>query len=264
MEAKSPALLASRATIRGHGLGKGLSLDTTRAYLERFLRGRKLLFPRGAASAVSLRDRTFRQSGNRLDARPKRCDCLLGHESLVRQSRHSSLDNKECSEAEDRKPPSVGYYDVIRGWQSFILGNFEEELHETREQRRAKVVDVLSSADAVSVLRSEEDVAELLWMANTELNQAARSRKKALFRSRIVSRSCVEVLNHELDRFAAQLGKNVPFVRKMLVDHGVRVTDLISNLTKRHGFVSAIGEHFACSRKDLTPQPLLALYPATW
>jgi hypothetical protein len=32
----------------------------------------------------------------------------------------------------------------------------------------------------------------------------------------------VEVLNHPPDRLAAQLGKNVPFVRKMLVNHGMR------------------------------------------
>ena len=89
------------------------------------------------------------------------------------KSRHNPLDNKECGEAKDRKPPGVGYHDVIPVWQSFILGNLEKELYETFEQRRAKVVDVLSSADAVSVLRPEEDVAELLWMGNAELNQAA-------------------------------------------------------------------------------------------
>ena len=69
----------------------------------------------------------------------------------------------------------------------------------------------------------------------------------------------VKVLNHQPDRLAAQLGKNVPFVRKMLIDHGVRVADLFSDLTKRHGFVAAIGKHFACSREDFAPQPLLAL-----
>ena len=74
----------------------------------------------------------------------------------------------------------------------------------------------------------------------------------------------VEVLNHQPDRLAAQLGKNMRFVRKILIDHGVRITDLFSDLTKRHGFVTAIGEHFTCSRKDFAPQPLLALYPATW
>jgi hypothetical protein len=36
-----------------------------------------------------------------------------------------------------------------------------------------RVVDVLSSADAAEVLRPEKDVAELLWMGNAELNQAA-------------------------------------------------------------------------------------------
>jgi hypothetical protein len=56
----------------------------------------------------------------------------------------------------------------------------------------------------------------------------------------------------------------MPFVRKMLVDHGVRIADLFSDRTKRHGFVTAIGEHFTCSRKDFAPQPFLALYPATW
>ncbi len=76
------------------------------------------------------------------------------------------MDNKECGEAKDRKPPGVGYHCVIPIWQSFILGNIEKELHETSEQRRAHVVDVLSSADAVSVLRPEEDVTELLWMGN--------------------------------------------------------------------------------------------------
>jgi hypothetical protein len=98
---------------------------------------------------------------------------LLDDESLVRQVRHNPLDNKERGEAKDRKPPGVGYHHVIPIWQSFILGNIEKELHETREQRRAKVVDVLSSTDAVSVLRTEPDVSELLRMGNAELNQAA-------------------------------------------------------------------------------------------
>ena len=119
------------------------------------------------------------------------------------------MDNKECGEAKDRKPPGVGYHYVIPIWQSFIFGNLEKELHETSEQRRAKVVDVLSSADAVSVLRPEEDVAELLWMGNAELNQAARGRKKALFRCKMFSCNPVEVLNHQPDRLAAQLGKDV-------------------------------------------------------
>jgi hypothetical protein len=67
----------------------------------------------------------------------------------------------------------VGYDYVIPIWQSFILGNIEKELHETSEQRHTKVVDVLSSANAVSVLGPEKDVAELLWMGSAELNQAA-------------------------------------------------------------------------------------------
>ena len=75
------------------------------------------------------------------------------------------MDDHECGEAKDCKPPGVGYHDVIPTWQSFLLGNLKKELHETSEQRRANVVDILSSADAVAVLRPEEDVAELLWMA---------------------------------------------------------------------------------------------------
>jgi len=50
----------------------------------------------------------------------------------------------------------------------------------------------------------------------------------------------------------------------MLIDHGVGIADLFSDLAKRHGFVAAIGKHFAGSRKDFAPQPLLTLYPATW
>jgi hypothetical protein len=56
----------------------------------------------------------------------------------------------------------------------------------------------------------------------------------------------------------------MPFVREMLVDHGVRIADLFSDRAKRHGFITAIGKHFAGSRKDFAPQPFLALYPATW
>jgi hypothetical protein len=59
------------------------------------------------------------------------------------------LDDHECGEAKDRKPPGVGYHYVILTWQSFILGNIEKELYETLEQRRAEVVDVLSGADAL-------------------------------------------------------------------------------------------------------------------
>ena len=74
----------------------------------------------------------------------------------------------------------------------------------------------------------------------------------------------VEVLNQQPDRLAAQLGKNVPFVGEMLVDHGVGIADLFRDLAQGHGFVAAIGKYFAGSRKDFSPQPFLALYPATW
>ena len=80
------------------------------------------------------------------------------------------MDNHERGETEDRVPPGVGYHYVIPTWQSFILGNIEKELHETSKQRRANVVDVFSSADAVAVLRPEEDVAKLLRMGSAELN----------------------------------------------------------------------------------------------
>jgi hypothetical protein len=98
---------------------------------------------------------------------------LLDHESLVGQVRHNPLDDHECGEAKDRKPPGVSYHYVILIWQSLILGNIEKELHESPEQRRANVVDILSSADAVAVLGPKEDVTELLWMGSAELNQAA-------------------------------------------------------------------------------------------
>ena len=120
----------------------------------------------------SLGDCALRQSRNSLNARPKRGDRLLDHESLVRQVRHNPLDNHERGESEDRVPPGVGYHHVILARQSFILGHIEKELYETFEQRRANVVDILSSADAVAILRPEEDVAELLWMGRAELNQA--------------------------------------------------------------------------------------------
>ena len=74
----------------------------------------------------------------------------------------------------------------------------------------------------------------------------------------------VKVLNHQPDRLAAQLGKNVPFVGEMLVNHGVRIADLFGDRTKGHGFITAISKHFARSRKDFAPQFFLALYPATW
>src|SRR5260370_40129162 len=141
--------------------------------LQRLLSRQKLLLLLGTGSAGSLRDCALRQSRNSLDARPKRCDRLLDHESLVRQVRHNPLDDHECGEAKDRVPPGVGYHDVIPTWQSFIPGNIEKELYETLEQRPANVVDILSSANAVAVLRPEEDVAELLWMGSAELNQAA-------------------------------------------------------------------------------------------
>src|SRR5260370_25672386 len=140
--------------------------------LQRLLSRQKLLLLLGTGSAGSLRDCALRQSRNNLNARPKRCDRLLDHESLVRQVRHNPLDDHECGEAKDRKPPSVSYHYVIPIWQSLILGNIEKELHETSEQRRANVVDILSSADAVAVLSPEEDVTERLGMGNAELNQA--------------------------------------------------------------------------------------------
>jgi hypothetical protein len=136
------------------------------------LSSQKLLVFWSNRPAGSLRDCALRQSRNNLDARPKRCDRLLDHESLVRQVRHNPLDDHECGEAEDRVPPGVGYHYVIPTWQPFILGNIEKELHETSKQRRANVVDVLSGADTVAVLRPEEDVAKLLWMGSAELNQA--------------------------------------------------------------------------------------------
>ena len=82
------------------------------------------------------------------------------------------MNDHEHGEAEDRVPPGVGHDCVIPTRQSFILGNIEKELYETLEQRRANVVDILSSADAVAVLWPEEDVSELLWMVSAELNQA--------------------------------------------------------------------------------------------
>ena len=65
----------------------------------------------------------------------------------------------------------------------------------------------------------------------------------------------VRILNHQPDRVAAQLCKDVPFVGKMLIEHGVRITDLFSDLAKRHGFVTANGKHLAGSRKEFAPQP---------
>ena len=79
----------------------------------------------------------------------------------------------------------------------------------------------------------------------------------------MLSGNRVEVLNQQPDRLPAQLGKNMRFVGEMLINHGVRIADLFSDRTKRHGFVAVIGKHFAGSRKDFAPQPLLALYPAT-
>src|ERR1700730_12343626 len=101
------------------------------AYLQRLLSRQKLLMLRGTGSAGSLRDCTLRQSRNSLNARPKRCDRLLDHESLVRQVRHNPVDDHECGEDKDRVPPGVRYHDVIPTWQSFILGNLEKELHES-------------------------------------------------------------------------------------------------------------------------------------
>ena len=84
-------------------------------------------------------------------------DRLLDHESLVRQVRHNPLDNKECGEAEDRKPPGVSYHYVILIWQSLIPGNIEKELHESSEQRRATVVDIDCPA------RSDEHELPFYW-----------------------------------------------------------------------------------------------------
>src|SRR6185437_572875 len=148
-------------------------LRTPRGYLQQLLSRQKLLAFCSNGPAGSLRDCALRQSRNSLNASPKRGDGLLDHESLVRQVRHSPLDDHEGSEAEDRVPPGVGYHYVMLTWQSFIPGNIEKELHETLEQGPANVVDILSSANAVAVLRPEEDVAELLWMGSAELNQAA-------------------------------------------------------------------------------------------
>ena len=52
----------------------------------------------------------------------------------------------------------------------------------------------------------EEDVAELLWMGSAELNQASREvAKRRSFGAKDVQRqSCVEVLNQQPDRLAAQ------------------------------------------------------------
>ena len=75
--------------------------------------------------------------------------------------------------------PKIVYHQVWATTMSSLfgnpssLGNIEKELNETLEQRPANVVDVLSSADSVAVLRPEEDVTELLWMGSAELNQAA-------------------------------------------------------------------------------------------
>src|ERR1700733_958736 len=154
-------------------LERRLTPDKPWAYLRR-LRSRQncYCFAR-TGSAGSRRECPLRQSRNNLNTRPKRRDRLLDDESLVRQVRHNSLYDHERGEAEDRVPPGVGYHCVIPTRQSFIPGNFEKELYKTLEQRRANVVDILSSADAVAVLRTEEDVAELLWMGSSELNQAA-------------------------------------------------------------------------------------------
>jgi len=45
----------------------------------------------------------LRQSRNSLAVRPKRCDRLLNHESLIRQVRRYALDYKECGEANARQ-----------------------------------------------------------------------------------------------------------------------------------------------------------------
>src|SRR5258707_6587804 len=96
-----------------------------------FSRRQKLSVLWGAGSAGSLSDCALRQSRNSLNARPKRGDRLLDHESLVRQVRHNPLDDHERGEAKDRKPPGVSYHYVFLVWQSLILGNIEKELHES-------------------------------------------------------------------------------------------------------------------------------------
>src|ERR1700722_7136356 len=133
----------------------------------------KLLVLWTTGPARPLSDCALRQSRHSLDARPKRGDRLLDHQILVRQVRHNPLDHHERGEAEDRVPPGVGDHHVILARQTFIFGNVEKEQHETLEQRRANVVDILSGAYAVAVLRPEEDVTELLWMGGAELNQSA-------------------------------------------------------------------------------------------
>ena len=85
-----------------------------------------------------------------------------------------------------------------------------------------------------------------------------KSQKDALSVQKMFRGDRVEILNHQLDRLAAQLRKNVPFVGEMLIDQRRGYShDLFSDLAKRHGLVSAIGKHFAGSRKDFAPQPLL-------
>jgi len=112
----------------------------------RLLSRQKLLALCGTGSAGPLRDCALRQSRNSPNACPKRGDRLLDHESPVRQIRHNPLDNNECREAEDRKPPGVSHHYVILARKSFIPGDIEKELHESSEQRRATVVDILSGA----------------------------------------------------------------------------------------------------------------------
>ena len=171
----SQSLDLHRSVVSQKGLRPGKTVDTWYAtgIPPATPKQTELLLLCGTQSAGSRRGLPLRQSRNNLNTRPKRRDRLLDHESVVRQVRHNPLYDHEQGEAEDRIPPGVGYHYVILAWQSFIPGNIEKELHKTLEQRPAKVVDVLSSADAVAVLRPEEDVAKLLRIGSAELNQAA-------------------------------------------------------------------------------------------
>ena len=74
--------------------------------------------------------------------------------------------------------PKIVYHQVWATTMSSLLGNpsslatSKKSCTKRWNKGAANVVDILSSADAVAVLRPEEDVAELLWMGSAELNQA--------------------------------------------------------------------------------------------